>query len=138
MSSEAPAADFVLPFGRYNGVPLAAVPSEYLGWLLGKVKLSTGIRATVAAELSTRGHTVPPAPPPRPIAPCRRCGPNVGVSVHWQKLRNGQRRLRAECRRCGKFLTYPPSVMPYTTMANAALAPHGVNAQQAGQTDGKR
>ena len=93
MGREAPTADRVLPFGRYNGVPLAAVPSDYLASLIGQVKLSSGIRATVAAELSSRGHPLPPAPPPRPIVPCRRCG---------------------------RFLTYPPSVEPYTTIANAA------------------
>jgi hypothetical protein len=120
MGREAPTADRVLPFGRYNGVPLAAVPSDYLASLIGQVKLSSGIRATVAAELSSRGHPLPPAPPPRPIVPCRRCGPSAGVTLHWQQLRNGQRRLRAECRRCGRFLTYPPSVEPYTTIANAA------------------
>jgi len=120
MGSEAPTAGYVLPFGKHAGVPLAAVPGDYLAWLLGAAKLSTGLRANVAAELLGRGHAVPPAPPPRSIAPCRRCGPSVGVLVHWQQLRTGQRRLRAECRRCGKFLTYPPCAEPYTMMANAA------------------
>jgi hypothetical protein len=36
---------------------------------------------------------------------------------------SGDRRIRASCAGCGRFLTFPPSVPPYTTQANAAASP---------------
>jgi uncharacterized protein (DUF3820 family) len=109
----------VLPFGKHKGQPLADVPGDYLAWLTRTCKLSSGLRSAVAQELARRGLRVPPAPSPRPIRPCDRCGPGAGVIVHWQELRSGTKRLRVDCRRCGAFLTYPPMVSPYTTMADA-------------------
>lgn len=37
----------VMPFGKYKGRPLSAVPPDYLTWLLGKPDLGPGLRAAV-------------------------------------------------------------------------------------------
>jgi uncharacterized protein (DUF3820 family) len=62
-----------LPFGKYKGQPLAAVPSGYLHWVLETCKLSSGLRAAIAAELETRGIAPPrcrrPRSPNAPVAP---------------------------------------------------------------------
>jgi hypothetical protein len=49
-----------LPFGKHKGRPLAEVPASYLSWLLAEVKLSSGLRCAVAAELTRRGPYSPP------------------------------------------------------------------------------
>jgi hypothetical protein len=43
-----------LPFGKYRGQPLAAVPADYLAWLLRSCELRPGLRANVEAELQAR------------------------------------------------------------------------------------
>jgi hypothetical protein len=54
-------ADLTMPFGRHKGTPLADVPESYLGWPLPGCKLSSGLRAAVAAELERRGVRPPAA-----------------------------------------------------------------------------
>jgi hypothetical protein len=54
-----------LPFGRHKNQPLSEVPESYLRWCIETCKLSSGLRSAVAAELTSRGIEVPPAPPPR-------------------------------------------------------------------------
>jgi hypothetical protein len=107
-----------LPFGRHKGRAIGEVPSGYLQWLLRECKLSSGLRAAVAAELQARGVAVPDVPPPQfTVGPCRVCGP-VGYSCGWLEDSLGRRRVRAECVRCGRCLGHPPSVPPYSTMAD--------------------
>jgi uncharacterized protein (DUF3820 family) len=48
-----------LPFGRYRGVPLEAVPQHYLLWLL-RIDLYPRTRALVEAELDTRARATGP------------------------------------------------------------------------------
>jgi hypothetical protein len=109
-----------LPFGRHKHKPLAEVPEDYLLWLLGACRLSSGLRADVAGDLARRGIEAPPPPAPAPIPQCRTCG-DAGHRVFWFVDRLERRRLRAECARCRRLLTFPPCVQPYTTMADAAV-----------------
>jgi hypothetical protein len=48
-----------MPFGKHKGLPLTAVPTDYLHSLLGQCKLSSGFFAAVSAELTRRGLTPP-------------------------------------------------------------------------------
>jgi hypothetical protein len=105
-----------LPFGKHKGVP-----TDYLRWVIDACKLSSGLRAAVANELTKRGIDVPAPPPPRPIRPCPRCG-GVGSFVFWQEDRAGRRRISARCKQCHRHLTFPPCVEPYLSMANAAAS----------------
>jgi hypothetical protein len=107
-----------LPFGKYRDKDLATVPDAYLSWLLRETKLSSGVCSAVAAELESRGFKVPEPPPPRPVPRC--CG--VEALVHWHEDRLARRRVRAQCRRCGRSLGFPPCVEPFITLANASAS----------------
>src|SRR5262245_32538541 len=98
-----------LPFGKYGGRQLTAVPSAYLLWALRTVKLGSGLRAAVASELQRRGVavTVPPLPEPPPS--CWRCG-GTDLEYTWQQFRNGDMQVRRGCKRCGKSLGFAPQV----------------------------
>ncbi len=106
-----------LPFGKYKGLSLVDVPSDYLTWLL-TVKLSTGLKFAVTCELRNRGIAVPDPEPPRPVGPCPRCG-DTGQVVSWQEDSRGERRIRLECQRCRKLLKFAPQIAPYVELANA-------------------
>jgi hypothetical protein len=106
-----------LPFGKYAGQPIEAVPSHYLDWLLRVCKLSSRLRAVVVGELTRRGNAPTPLAPLRPIQPCRRCGPGAGYTISRQQTRDRRAYLRADCAACGVFLTFPPCVPPYVGMA---------------------
>jgi hypothetical protein len=112
-----------LPFGRHKDKPIGEVPADYLQWLLATCKLSSGLRAAVANELASRGVEVPSAPPPRPISPCRDCGPGAGHVLFWMQDRLGRKRIRAECKRCRRLVDHPPCVEPYVSMADATASP---------------
>jgi hypothetical protein len=112
------------PFGMYKGKPLAAVPAGYLTWLLREAKLSSGIRAAVAAELRSRGRRPPDPPPPR-VPACPRCG-DAGFACAWQEDRGGGRRVRAGCVGCGGYLAFLPCRPPYTDEADAAASPAAI------------
>jgi hypothetical protein len=113
-----------LPFGRHKGTPLPDTPTDYLRWLLRTCKLSTGLRAAVAAELQARGIETPPPAPPRPLGTCH-AHPQAGVVCRWFEDAIGRRRISAHCRRCGRTTDHPPCVPPYTTEADrhASAAP---------------
>src|SRR5688572_4526888 len=114
-------AQHQMPFGRHRGQPIAEIPSAYLHWLItGPVKLSTGLRAAVAAELSRRGASVPERQErPVPTPTCRRC-PAAAYCVLWRQDRLGRKSLRAECCRCHQFLTTLPLREPFIAMADQA------------------
>jgi hypothetical protein len=113
-----------LPFGRHKGAPLADVPASYLQWALRECKLSSGLRAGLAAELARRGIKAPPQPPPPPPLACQRCPPpHPGLVARWQEDCNGGRRIRGECARCRHWVTYLPQVEPYVSQADAAASP---------------
>ena len=111
-----------LPFGRHRGVPLPQVPTPYLVWLIGNAKLSSRLRALVAAELAGRGLPAPCAPPPP--AACQRCGP-VETRCTWQEDSAGRKRIRRPCAKCGRYLQFVPTTEPFITEAdrNASDAP---------------
>jgi hypothetical protein len=44
-----------MPFGKYRGLPLAHIPSEYLTWLSGFDDLRDPLKVAVAEELPARG-----------------------------------------------------------------------------------
>jgi hypothetical protein len=116
------AYEYTLPFGKYAGRRVAAVPSDYLRRLLSTAKLSSGLRAACSAELAGRGVPVPPPPPPAPPRPCQRCGAS-DFRHAWQQDCAGNRRVRRTCRRCGGFVCFAPLVAPYTAEADANASP---------------
>jgi hypothetical protein len=111
----------VLPFGRHKGRPLTEVPTDYLQWLLRSIKLSSGLRAALADELTRRGIQAPD-PPPRPEPACRRC-PGARYRCLWGEDSIGRRFIRAECVRCRQSLGIMPQVEPYVGMADATASP---------------
>jgi hypothetical protein len=117
--------DHRLPFGRHQNKPLAEVPGDYLAWALSAVKLSSGLRQALADELRSRGLTPPPQPPPRPVLPCRDCGAGAPVSFAWAEDKLGRRFIRASCARCKRTVDHPPTVPPYSDMADAAASGTG-------------
>jgi hypothetical protein len=111
-----------LPFGKHKNEPLAAVPTDYLRWALATVKLSSGLRAAVAAELTRRGITPPPPPPSAPVSPCERCS-SKEVTFAWIQDKIGRRQIRRSCGRCGGSRGFAPQVEPFVTLANAGTSP---------------
>jgi hypothetical protein len=109
----------VLPFGRHKGQSPESVPTDYLHWFLSEVQLSSGLRAALAEELARRGRPVPQPPAPRPVPACPRC-PGAPPALSWQEDAAGQRRIRAECSRCRRFLAFAPQVEPYVGEADRA------------------
>jgi hypothetical protein len=111
-------------FGRHRGKPLSEVDTSYLKWALATVKLSSGTRRAVEAELASRGLT-PPASPPKAWAawmgPCSRCR-CAEIAYRWLQQRNGRRVVSAKCSRCGAWLGTAPSARPYTDEADAAAS----------------
>jgi hypothetical protein len=109
-------------FGKWKGVDLPQVPTDYLLWVIDNCRLSTGIHAAVALELSHRGIPIP-APPLTQPPECQRCRrkgrPSGSYTCTWQEQRNGERRIRASCGTCWGFLTFLPERDPYLSMANS-------------------
>jgi hypothetical protein len=125
MTGNHPPSPPTLPFGRYRGVALGDVPTSYLAWALANLKLSSGLRAALADELTSRGVTPPPAPPPRPLPSCPGC-PLGTALAHWQEDRLGRRRIKVSCWRCGRGLGFLPEVEPYIGQADANTTPTAV------------
>jgi hypothetical protein len=115
-------ATTVMPFGRHQGQPLEDVPSDYLARVLKTCKLSHRLRQAVCVELERRGVEAPPVPPPRPIGPCPQCG-SSGLVLTWQQDREGDRRIRATCGACGKFLCWAPQTPEHVQLADANATP---------------
>jgi uncharacterized protein (DUF3820 family) len=112
-----------LPFGKHKNRPLPEVPSDYLLWMARTCRLSTGLRAAVGAELAHRGLEVPSMPEPNPKIPlCARCGIE-SFAVCWQEVRSGERRIRAECMKCGRWLSWLPVAEPWIRQADANANP---------------
>jgi uncharacterized protein (DUF3820 family) len=110
-----------LPFGKHKGRPLAEVPADYLQWFARTCRLSTGLRNAVADELARRGLESPPEPGPAPYPACRDCG-RAGVVARWQEDARGDRRIRGECPRCGRYLCWLPVIPPWVGQADAAAS----------------
>ena len=120
-----PNATTVLPFGRHRGQPLGTVPTSYLTWLAATVKLSTGLRNAVAAELTRRGLPVPtpPTPAEKPLPPCGRCGSTTSPRLTWHETRSGTRQIRRECSRCGTWLGAAPQTPANVAEADRSATP---------------
>jgi hypothetical protein len=61
--------DMLMPFGKYKGQDLSALPDEYLLWLSANIPLRDPLRSAVAEEITERGWELPPPPSaslPRP------------------------------------------------------------------------
>ena len=43
-----------MPFGKYRGLPLSALPADYLHWLLGLEDLREPFRSAIQAEAARR------------------------------------------------------------------------------------
>jgi hypothetical protein len=100
------------------------VPTDYLHWLYRNCKLSSGLRAAVRAELLSRPDG-PACLPPEPASPppeCDRCH-SRDVALSWQQVSNGGKRIRAECRRCGRFVKFLPETPENVAAADAAASP---------------
>jgi hypothetical protein len=112
-----------LPFGRYQGQPLAEVPSSYLRWCLTEVAtLSHRLRHALIEELDRRDSPTPPVSLERPLRGCKR-HPDAKPVITWEEDSLGRKRLRGDCSRCGRFCDFPPCVPPYTTAADAHASP---------------
>ena len=109
-----------LPFGKHAGQPLDTVPTPYLDWLAREARLSSGLRAAVAAELRARGSTPPPPARLRAGCPvrCTRCG-STELRHSWHEYRNGQRQIRRACGRCGTWLGSAPQTPEAVAEADA-------------------
>src|SRR5262245_46020848 len=101
-------------FGRWKGRDLAEVDTGYLQWALRTVKLSTGVRLAVAAELRRRDRSVPEQPPPAPPR-CPDCKSASEPRYCWQEDSTGRRRIRTECAACQRWLGFAPEVEPFTS-----------------------
>jgi hypothetical protein len=55
-------------------------------------------------------------------ARCPRCGP-APVAVGWLESRDGGRRLRADCKGCGRFLCWLPRTAELEAHADTAGSP---------------
>ncbi len=61
--------------------------------------------------------------PPGPLIPwCPTC-PLTSFVVTWQEDRRGGRRIRAECLRCGRWLTWLPQAPLWTQQADRNASP---------------
>jgi hypothetical protein len=110
-----------LPFGKHRGKTPAAVPTDYLAWLLANVKLSSGLHQAVAEELRARGRGVPlPGVPPEPA--CPDCGLDTRLFYGWLETSNGERRIQRLCA-CGRALGLAPHVEPYLGLAERSADP---------------
>jgi hypothetical protein len=112
------ATNLTMPLGKHRGTPLADVPESYLAWLLREVKLSTGLRAAVAAELERRGVR-PPTAAVKPEPVC--CG--AGLSYGWDRDALGRPIIRRWCAACGRCLGLAPQTGAALEAANAAGRP---------------
>jgi uncharacterized protein (DUF3820 family) len=63
-----------MPFGKYTGQDLAALPDEYLLWVSANIPLREPLWSAITDEMALRGYeALPPplAPPPRPFKQSR-------------------------------------------------------------------
>jgi hypothetical protein len=105
-----------LSFGKYRFTPLDEIPIDYLRWAIRECKLSSGLRAAVANELTRRGIETPPAQLPH-IPNCPRCGNTIRDFV-WQQDATGGRRIRVECPACRRFILWAPLLPEFIAEAD--------------------
>ena len=59
----------LMPFGKYKGQDLNAVPDAYLLWLTANIPLREPLLRVVGEEITARELELPPLPPPRAQSP---------------------------------------------------------------------
>jgi len=57
----------LMPFGKYKGQDLTALPDEYLIWLTANIPLRDPLRSAIAAEITNRDLELPLLAPPPPL-----------------------------------------------------------------------
>ena len=60
----------LMPFGKYKGHDLDALPDDYLLWVLANIPLRDPLGSAITEEMALRGYEelpLPPAPAPRPL-----------------------------------------------------------------------
>jgi uncharacterized protein (DUF3820 family) len=60
----------LMPFGKYKGHDLAALPDEYLLWVSANIPLREPLWSAITEEMALRGYEELP-PPPRPFKQSR-------------------------------------------------------------------
>lgn len=63
-----------MPFGKYKGQDLAALPDDYLRWVIANIPLREPLWSALTEEMARRGYEAlpaPPAPPRRPLTQSR-------------------------------------------------------------------
>ena len=63
-----------MPFGKYKGQDLDALPDEYLLWVIANIPLREPLGSAISEEMALRGYEElppPPVPPPRPFKQSR-------------------------------------------------------------------
>ena len=53
----------LMPFGKYKGQELTALPDKYLCWLVANIPLRDPLRSAVTEEITDRDLDVPPLAP---------------------------------------------------------------------------
>jgi uncharacterized protein (DUF3820 family) len=64
----------LMPFGKYKGHDLDALPDDYLLWVLANIPLRDPLGSAITEEMALRGYEElppPPAPAPRPLKQSR-------------------------------------------------------------------
>jgi hypothetical protein len=117
-------AEHYLLVGRYKGQPLSAVPTRDLHWAVWHLKLSWGLFTAAREELLNRGIAAVQLPPPRQrrLLSCRHCG-NSRLRIYWQQTSNGEKRIRGDCHRCGRFVGWVPWTPATIATADANTSP---------------
>jgi hypothetical protein len=57
-----------------------------------------------------------------PLIRCPSCLRCDQVAYTWQAFANGTRHVRADCRRCGRYIKFAPRRSPYTDLADASAS----------------
>jgi hypothetical protein len=117
-------AEHYLPVGLYRGQPLSSVPTDHLRWALWELKLSWGLFTAARRQLLSRGVPESQLPPPRAprVLFCTRCGESR-LRVFWQEIANGEQRIRADCRGCGRFVGWVPMTEETAARADEGTSP---------------
>ena len=64
-----------MPFGKYKGHTLDALPDEYLLWVIANIPLREPLWSAITEEMALRGYEeLPPlpSPPPQPLTQSRK------------------------------------------------------------------
>lgn len=83
-----------MPFGKYRGTALTAVPTDYLQWLSTLTNLRPPLAAAIKTELSHRMRQQQPPPAPPPLNRCP--NPDVAYDIVTTGLRHLARKYHPD------------------------------------------